>query len=281
MSIRARDQLLDLLGRLRHEPIDRRLRGLLDGEVVVDSQHPLLVWEPRRIVCSYAVPVGDVGLELVPSGPAEQARSSTGVSVDDLSQLPILDPTFAFSLHTTPGEALRVQSANGRGSAAAFRPADSDLSGHVLFDFNGLEWYEEDVPMMGHPRDPFHRIDILASSRRVRIEHEGHLLAESTTPLLLFETMLPVRYYLERQDVRVDLQASDARTVCAYKGEATYFSPVVQGHVLKDLVWTYPAPLQGAEPIKDRVAFFGERLDVVVDGQQLPRMTTPWSRDIR
>ena len=106
-----------------------------------------------------------------------------------------------------------------------------------------------------------------AHSRQVRIEFEGQVLAESSRPMLLFETGLPTRYYLPREDVRMDpLRPTSTRTYCAYKGEATYWSLDLGDRMLEDLVWTYEAPLSDAGAVIDRVAFFNERVDVVIDG---------------
>ena len=107
------------------------------------------------------------------------------------------------------------------------------------------------------------------------MELDGEVLAESSAPYLLFEPPIPVRYYLPREDVRMDLlRPSDTRTFCAYKGEASYFS---HGEAA-DVAWTYPAPLREAAEVTDRIAFFNERADVVVDGARLERPITPWSK---
>ncbi|GBE63844.1 hypothetical protein MFM001_03060 [Mycobacterium sp. MFM001] len=159
-------------------------------------------------------------------------------------------------------------------STTASRSDDPDLAGYLILDFNAFEWREEDEHIVAHPHDPFKRIDILASGRHVRIESDGRLLAESSRPLLLFETLLPVRYYLPRADVVVDLQPTDTVTYCAYKGRASYFS-VPEG--LSDVAWTYHAPLREAEPLRDRIAFFNEKVDVIVDDERQERPVTPWS----
>ncbi len=135
---------------------------------------------------------------------------------------------------------------------------------------------EEDEPIVAHPHDPFKRIDILASTRRVRIEWEGRLLAESTRPLLLFETLLPVRFYLPRADVVADIEPSDTISYCAYKGRASYLSLSVPDGPA-DVAWTYPDPLREAEPVRDYVSFFNERVDIVVDGHRHERPVTHWS----
>jgi uncharacterized protein (DUF427 family) len=141
---------------------------------------------------------------------------------------------------------------------------DPDLAGLVYIPFNAADkWLEEDEVLLGHARDPFARIDIRHSSRHVRVERDGRLLAESSRPVLLFETDLPIRYYLPREDVVAPVEASDRHTICPYKGVASYYT--VGGH--KDIAWYYPEPLQGVEPIKDLVAFWNERVNVLDDAE--------------
>ncbi|HYB34408.1 MAG TPA: DUF427 domain-containing protein [Mycobacterium sp.] len=265
MGIRMADLLGGALGSLRYEPTEKRLRVYLADELVADTRNGRLVWEPRRVVPTYAVPESDVS-----------ARLETAGRVADLSDQSLLYPTNPFAAHTCPGEMLDVVVAGARRMAAAFRPNDPDLAGYVVFDFAAFEWREEDEPIVAHPHDPFKRIDILASSRHIRLELDGRLLAESSRPLLLFETLLPVRFYLPRADVVVDLQPTDTVTYCAYKGRAMYYS-VPDGP--QDLAWTYHEPFHDAEPVRDRIAFFDERVDVIVDGQRRERPLTPWSPD--
>ena len=136
---------------------------------------------------------------------------------------------------------------------------DPELAGLVYVPFEAADrWLEEDEVMLGHARDPFARIDIRDSSRHVRVEKDGALLAESTRARLLFETGLPTRYYLPLEDVVAELQPSERRTVCPYKGVASYYT--VGGH--RDIAWYYPDPLQGMEPIAGRVAFWNERTTI-------------------
>ncbi len=278
MSTRLRDVLMHELGVLRHEPIEKRIRATLGGETVVDSTRALLVWEPRRVVPTYAVPVEDVRAEIAPAPAGEGADADAlgmpAMGAPRLGDRVVLDPSVPFAVRSTEGEPLVVR-VDGR-EADAFRAADPDLDGYVIVDFDGFdEWFEEDERNVGHPRDPFHRIDIVHGSRHVRVELDGEVLAESSAPYLLFEPPLPVRYYLAPEDVRTDLlRPSDTRTFCAYKGQASYLS---YGEAA-DLAWTYPAPLREAAEVTGRIAFFNERADVVVDGARLERPITPWSR---
>lgn len=277
MSVRVRDLLMRELDSLRYEPIDKRIRATNGDGTVIDSTRAMLVWEPKRVVPSYAVPVQDVAGEIL-----SEPRTETG-DVEDHGVAPmgapqlagrtVLDPSVPFAVRTTAGDPL-VIAAGGR-TAGAFRAADGALAGYVIVDFDGFDaWYEEDERNVGHPRDPFHRIDIVRSSRHVRVELDGELLADSGDPYILFEPPLPPRYYLPADDVRTDrLAPSDIRTFCAYKGEASYLS--LEG--VGDVAWTYPAPLREASVVTDRIAFFDERVDLVIDGTRLARPVTPWS----
>lgn len=278
MSTRVRESLTSGLGRLRHEPIAKRIRAVLGETTVVDTSEALLVWEPRRVVPSYAVPIEDLWAELASAEEAAASSDDVGHRMPDVSARPVLDPSIPFQVHTAQGVAYDVTVAGQALAGAAARLDDPDLAGYVVLDFSAFDtWLEEDEINLSHPRDPFHRVDVLASSRRVRIELGGELLAESSRPVLLFETMLPTRYYLPRADIRVELLSSTTRTVCAYKGRASYWSPVVAGLALPDLAWSYPAPLHEADHVRDRIAFFDEKVDVFLDGQARSRPTTPWS----
>ena len=277
MSLRMRDALMSGLPQLRHEPTARRIRAVLGGTTVVDSTAAVLVWEPRRIVPAYAVPLDDVRGTREPGGPAPDGLPG-GVSVPDLSSRPVLDPSVPFLCHTADGQMVDLAVDGTARPGAGFLLADPDLRGYVLLDFGAFDaWYEEDELNVAHPKDPFKRIDVLSGSRHVRVERDGVLLAQSTRPRILFETHLPPRYYLPREDVRVELRPSPTRTWCAYKGQASYLSPVVGEEPVADLAWTYLEPRHDAEQVRGLVAFFDERLDVEVDGRPQERPVTPWS----
>ena len=264
MAVMMRELLATKLDTLRYEPTAKRLRVSVGSHLVADTEAGLLVWEPKRLVPAYAVAEQDISVKL----------SSTGHHSPDPGTPPILDPRNPFVQHTTPGEVYDAVVGDETLPSAAFRSDDPDLAGHILLDFGSFDWLEEDEPIVSHPHDPFHRIDILRSSRHVRVELEGHVLAESSGPVLLFETLLPVRFYLPPADVTPVLRPNDTVSYCAYKGQASYFSLPDVG---EDVAWTYPEPLREAEPVRDHVCFFDEHVDVIVDGQQRDRPTTPWS----
>jgi uncharacterized protein (DUF427 family) len=274
MGVRMMNLLSGNLDTLRYEPTAKRIRVSLGGEPVADTREARLVWEPRRVVPTYAVPLASLTGQLVPAGAESGADEDVGVRLPAISSRPILDPSVPFDAHSCAGTAFDVIAGEDTGAAAAFRPDDPDLADYVILEFNAFEWREEDEPIVSHPHDPFSRIDVLRSSRHVRVESDGRLLAESSRPLLLFETLLPVRFYLPREDVAVRLDHSDTVTYCAYKGRASYYS-VLDGP--KDVAWTYHEPLHDAEPVRDRICFFDERVDVIVDGERRGRPVTPWS----
>jgi uncharacterized protein (DUF427 family) len=265
------------LGQLRYEPVDKRIRGLIEHQAVVDTDRALLVWEPKRVVPSYAVPVKELeGVTTPAPEPAADESAPTDVAAPHLGERPVYDPSVPFAVHTTPGTSLDLRVAGVQRRAAAFRPSDDALSEYVIVDFAAFdEWFEEDERNVAHPRDPFHRIEIVHSSRSVRVERDGELLAASSRPYLLFEAPLPVRYYLPPEDVsEAVLRPSATRTLCAYKGQASYWSLETDD----DIAWSYPEPLREAAEVKNRIAFFNERIDLIVNGTRLERPITPWSR---
>ncbi|XTR53234.1 DUF427 domain-containing protein [Pseudarthrobacter sp. So.54] len=189
-----------------------------------------------------------------------------------------LDPTTAFGNHTCAGEELDVVTAAATVPRGAFRPEDPDLAYYVVLDFAAFDWLEDDEEIIGHPRDPFHRVDIRASSVEVQVALDGVTLAKTGGAQLLYETMLPVRYYIPPADVRLDLlQESPKRTVCPYKGQASYWS--VPGSAQgRNLAWSYDRRFLDAAQIHGLISFFNERVDLSVGGELQPRPVTPWSR---
>ncbi len=164
----------------------------------------------------------------------------------------------------------------------AVRRGDGELAGYLRIDWEAMDaWFEEDEEVYVHPRSPYTRVDILASSRHVVVSLGGEVVAESRQPRLLFETGLPVRYYLPLTDVRLDrLRPSATVTQCPYKGTATYWSVDVNGQTFVDVVWTYRTPLPESQKIAGLACFLNERVDLTVDGVALPRPVTKFSEPV-
>ena len=247
------------------EPSERWVRGRKGGVTVVDSRHPVLVWEPDFPVPLYAFPRDEVRTDLLRPAKNPPTGRHTGSRI--------------FYDLLIDGELLE----NG---AWTF-PAD-DLAGHIAFEWfrrtgRGLDhWYEEEEEIFIHPRDPHTRVDVLPSSRHVRVEIGGTVVADTRRPMLLFETSLPTRYYIPREDVRLDLLVpTDHSTGCPYKGTARYWSWRGGEDVPPNIVWSYREPLPAVAAIKDRLAFYNEVVDITADGERLERPVTPFSQLLR
>jgi uncharacterized protein (DUF427 family) len=139
-------------------------------------------------------------------------------------------------------------------------------------------WFEEDEEVYVHARDPYTRIDILPSSRRVRVEVDGVTVADSTNASFLFETSLPTRYYVPKTDVRMDLLSPTGHaTACPYKGTARYWSVTVNETAQENIVWGYDIPLPESQKIAGLVAFYNEKTDIYVDEVLQERPKTKFS----
>jgi uncharacterized protein (DUF427 family) len=266
MSTTMHDLLAGARDRLRHEPIERRIRASADGETVLDSTRAVLVWEPRRVVPTYAVPAEDIH-GAVAAAP-ERNGGADGV----------LHPGIPFSVHTAPGEPVTIAGREGAG----YRLDDEDLGGYVVLDFAAFDgWLEEDDPVIGHPRDPFHRVDVRLTSRPVQIEIGGDVVADTTRARLLFETQIATRFYIPREDIAAELYPSERTTYCPYKGRASYWSLDAGGRRRPDIAWSYEDPLPDIPQIKGLIAFWDERVDVVLDGERRARPGGPIAAALR
>jgi uncharacterized protein (DUF427 family) len=244
---------------VRIEPTGRRVRAYFAGHLVADSRHALLVYEPKRLPV-YWFPVGDVRMDfLKPKQPPLEGGKAA-----------------------TARWNLEVEGRSAENAAWSYPEPDADRSGlrdHVTFYWNSMDaWYEEDDEVFVHPRDPHHRVDVLNSSRHVKVVVEGVVVAETRRPRLLFETGLPTRYYIPKIDVRMDLlEPTDSITACPYKGRASYWSVRAGERLLEDLVWVYPAPIPECPKIENLLSFYNEKVDIYVDGELQPRPKTHWS----
>jgi uncharacterized protein (DUF427 family) len=240
-------------GRVRTEPSMKRVRAFLRGHLVADSARPILVWEKPHYP-TYYFPSGDIRAELITTGQTEHSPSRGDGHVHDV----------------------RVGTALATG--AALRYPDSpleELRDLVRLDWGAMtEWLEEDEPVYTHPRDPYTRVDILGSSRHVRVEIDGVTVADSHQPRILFETGLPPRYYLPLSDFRMDLlRPSATKTHCPYKGTASYWSIHTGDRVYDDYVWMYRFPIPESQKIAGLASIYNEKADIYVDEilQERPR----------
>jgi uncharacterized protein (DUF427 family) len=238
-------------------PVPRRIRGILDGETLVDTTRALYVWEWPHYP-QYYLPVGDVKLDAFVVGdsianPQGEARQLEREAVSDERRI--------------AGRIITKSTLEG-------------VTDTVRFEWNALDrWFEEDEEVFVHPRSPYKRVDALRSTRTIRVELERTILAEAYGCIMVFETGLPTRYYLDPTNVRFgSLISSTTRTQCPYKGiTAGYWSAHAADDTAIDVAWTYAFTTAALTPIAGLVAFLNERVDIYIDGELQPRPVTVFS----
>jgi uncharacterized protein (DUF427 family) len=240
------------------EQVPRRIRGVLNGVTVFDTTRALYVWEWPKYP-HYYIPSDDIDAETV---------------VDEDHPEPLRHGN-------ARRYGLRVGEVEKTGVAHLFAGGKIEaLAGMMRIDWAALDaWYEEDEQVFVHPRDPYTRVDAIRSTRQVRIELDGVVLAESSSPVLVFETGLPTRYYLNRTEVRFEhLQPSETVSSCPYKGQTTrYWSVAADEMVQEDVAWTYEFPTAAVLPIAGLIALYNEKVDIFLDGELLERPQTHFS----
>ena len=244
--------------RVRVEPAPKRVRVVLGGTVVADTADAVYVWE-NPWYPQYYIPLADVR----PGALKETATTSR-------------------SSGRGTARHFSVQGGDRVADDAAWCYGDSPIEAlrdRVRFEWGAMDaWFEEDEEVFVHPRNPYSRVDILRSSRTVRVEVAGVVVAETTRPTFLFETGLPRRTYIPKLDVRLELlEPTGTVTMCPYKGTARYWSIRAGGEVHADLAWSYDTPVRESAPIAGLVAFYDEKVDVFIDGHLQPRPTTQFS----
>ena len=247
--------------RVGFEPTPRRLRVEFNGEILADTLDGRVLLETKHVPVYY-FPQADVHMEL-------------------------LTPTDLTTFCPFKGEASYwTLSAGGRTAEnAVWSYTDPYAETRAIRDYLGFywnkmdHWYEEDEEIFVHPRDPYKRIDAVPSSRPGKVILGGEVVAESTGAHFLFETGMPVRYYIPPEDVNFDLlSATDTSSRCPYKGIASYWSAEIGAETFGDIAWSYAEPIAECPKIKGLVCFFNENVDdIQVDGVSIDRATTQWS----
>jgi uncharacterized protein (DUF427 family) len=244
------------------DPIPHRIRAIFAKETIVDSTNVKMLHETGHLPVYYF--------------PEEDLRAD------------LLEPSDKTTHCPFKGEAtyrsLRVGERVAPDAVWAYRePIESApfLAGHAALVWEAIdEWFVEDEQAFGHPRDPYSRIDVYPTARRVRVLLDGEVLADSHRAMILFESALPPRYYLPAEDVRMELlEASSTKTRCAYKGSASYWHVRLGDTVHEDIVWTYRQPQHDADRVRDLLCFYNERVDIEVEGKPLGRPVTEFSPD--
>jgi uncharacterized protein (DUF427 family) len=245
---------------LYFEDSPRRVRVELGGETVADSRRVKLMHETRHLPVYYF--------------PEEDVRMDLLEATDHTTRCPHKGEASHWSVRV--GENVAENAVWSYPEPIESAPP---IAGYLAFYWRKMDrWFEEDEEVFVHPRDPYHRVDVLESSRHVKVSVNGEVVAETDRPVVLFETGLPPRYYIPPEDVREDvLLPSDRQTQCPYKGTASYHSVEAGGETVEDVVWHYPEPIPAAEKVRDNLSFFNEKVDLEVDGEFQERPRTQWS----
>jgi uncharacterized protein (DUF427 family) len=253
-------EMPSLPGLIYFEDSPRRMRAIFNGETIVDSRHAKLLHEHGHLPIYYF--------------PEDEVRMDLLEATDHHTTCPWKGEASYWSVRV--GDRL---AADAVWSYPEPLPDAPPLAEYMAFHWDSLDrWLEEDEEVHVHVRDPYHRVDVLPTSRHVRVSLDGQVLADSRRALAVFETSLPTRWYLPLEDVRTELlEPCDLRTRCAYKGFAEYRSVRVGDRVEHGLAWMYMDPRREAAPIAGRLCFFDERVDVEVDGEPQERPRTQWS----
>jgi uncharacterized protein (DUF427 family) len=241
------------------EASQRWVRVKFGGEIIADSKRVMLLRQyGPGLLPTYCFPQADVRMDMrapgspeLPVGGVAYWTLQVGERIADRAAWIYVDPP----------------------------PDLVPLRDYVSFEWDKMDaWYEEEEEVFVHARDPYKRVDVMPSSRHVRVVIAGETVAETRRPSLLFETSLPTRYYIPRDDVRMELlEPTTFTTQCPYKGVATYWSARIADHIAKNIVWSYAEPIPECPKIRGLLCFFNERVDLYVDGELQTRPKTPWS----
>ena len=230
------------------EPLRRRLRVKLAGEWIADSEDVVLLHEPGRYPVAY-FPLADV-------------RPGVLVAEDRTTQHRDLGATAWFA--ATVGDRSAV---HGAWQHTALPDHASVLQGRVAFAWRAMDaFYEEDDRIVGHAADAYHRIDIRRSSRRLVVKDGSRVIADTTRPVVLYESGFAPRWYVLREDIDASaLAPADGQTFCPYKGLASYYDI---GNRRK-AAWSYPQAWPEVARISNLVSFEPDKIEVFVDDRQL------------
>jgi uncharacterized protein (DUF427 family) len=244
------------------EPSARWVRVRFAGEVIANSRRTLLLrqYGGTGQLPTYYFPQQDVRMEALSGPDAVAAAADAEVSWRSLTVGDRVERNAAWVVVNPPA-------------------AVAALAGYVSFAWGKMDgWFEEEEEVFVHARDPGKRVDVMPSSRHVRVVIGGETVAETRRPHLLFETTLPTRYYIPPEDLRMELlEPTGLKTRCPYKGIARYWTVRAGGRVAQNIVWSYPEPIAECPKIRGLMCFFNEHVDLYVDGELQPRPITPWS----
>ncbi|MGG3571928.1 DUF427 domain-containing protein [Bacillus gobiensis] len=237
--------------RIKVEPTARRVSVVLNSVTIADSKKVKLVHETGHLPVYY-FPKEDVRSDLFEKSNFRTTCSHKGE---------------ATHWHVKVGDQVAE---NAAWSYTSNEAESLDIKGYYSFYWEKVDhWYEESEEIFVHPRDPYKRVDAIKSSRHIQIVLNDITLADSNRPVIVFETGVPVRYYIPEEDVRTDvLKQTNLVTRCPYKGEASYWNAELNDKIYENIVWSYLDPIQEISKIKGLFSFYNEKVDVYIDGEK-------------
>ncbi|KAF2088815.1 DUF427-domain-containing protein [Saccharata proteae CBS 121410] len=244
-------------GPVRTLKTSKRIRVLFNGTYIADTNRALYVWEhpnyPQYYIPLASLPTSYHKIDRINN----DAASILSLKIGDSK----LDRILAFSEELEKGKGLQ------------------ELEGMARIEFQAVDgWFEEDTPVFVHPKDPFKRVDILHSTRPVKVLIDGTVVAEVGSSMHLYETGLPCRYYIPQTAVKQELlRPSELRTRCPYKGEAEYYHVVIGDKTYRNLVWYYRTPTHESAAVAGLLCFYNEKVDIELDGEVLDRPRTQFA----
>jgi uncharacterized protein (DUF427 family) len=232
------------------EPLRRRMSAKLGERTVVRSDDAVLLFEPGRYPVAY-FPIADF---------AAGALRPT----DHRTTHPELGETAWFEVVGNTRHAAR-----GAWQHIALRVHAAILEGKVALAWRAMDgFFEEDDRILGHAADPYHRIDIRQTSRHLVVRADDRVIADTTSPLVLYESGFAPRWYVPREDVVADaIRPSDLQTFCPYKGIASYCDV----DATQNAAWSYRAPFDDMAAIGDLISFEPDRVEVTLDDRRVER----------
>ncbi len=247
---------------LEFEASPRRIRIKFNERVVVDSINVMLMREGGHVPVLY-FPMKDVRMDLfVPTHHSTHCGYKGDASYWTVSVGNRTEENVMWS-YRNPYNEMR------------------SIKDYVALYWDRMdEWWEEDEQIFGHARDPKKRLDTVPSHRPVKVVLGGEVVSQTTRAIFAFEGNHPLRFYIPKSDVRMDLLTPTATTsVCPYKGRASYFAAMINGTVYNDIAWCYFETLPECPRIKDLICFFNENVDALfLDGKELARPETKWRK---
>lgn len=229
--------------KLLFSPFPRRIRAVLAGRAIADSERAMLLHESNIFPVVY-LPQDDVAMELL-------------TMTDRTTHCPFKGDASYWTI--TAGDTVAADAAWSYET-----PIESAawLQGYLAIEWSRMDrWFDEDDEIFGHIRDPYHRVDARPTSRHIQVRIDGRVVADTTSAFVVSETGAANRHYIPSADVRADeFTRSETTTHCPHKGDSVYWHHDESGTI--DVAWSYPTPLEEASRVAGHWCFDGPNVEI-------------------